>query len=102
MTVQGLAYLHHDCSPQILHRDVKSSNILLDLDYEAHVADFGIAKTLSTAYSNYMSNVAGSRGYIAPGKQINFQMYLLRGGGGKKKKEKKTPCISLLFPIDQC
>lgn len=63
---QGLAYLHHDCSPQILHRDVKSSNILLDLDYEAHVADFGIAKTLSTAYSNYMSNVAGSRGYIAP------------------------------------
>jgi serine/threonine protein kinase len=63
---QGLAYLHHDCLPQILHRDVKSSNILLDLDYEAHVADFGIAKTLSTTYSNYMSNVAGSRGYIAP------------------------------------
>jgi serine/threonine protein kinase len=81
---------------------VKSSNILLDLDYEAHVADFGIAKTLSTAYSNYMSNVAGSRGYIAPGKQIHFQMYLLRGGGGRKEKKKKTPCISLLFPIDQC
>ncbi|KAJ0785431.1 putative transferase, protein kinase RLK-Pelle-LRR-XI-1 family [Helianthus annuus] len=41
---KGLCYLHHDCSPMILHRDVKSNNILLDSDYEAHVADFGLAK----------------------------------------------------------
>ncbi|GJS70195.1 LRR receptor-like serine/threonine-protein kinase ERECTA [Tanacetum coccineum] len=43
---QGLAYLHHDCSLRIIHRDVKSSNILLDKDFEAHLTDFGIAKSL--------------------------------------------------------
>jgi serine/threonine protein kinase len=43
---QGLAYLHHECSPRIIHRDVKSKNILLDKEYEAHLTDFGIAKSL--------------------------------------------------------
>ncbi|KAK6151110.1 LOW QUALITY PROTEIN: hypothetical protein DH2020_016042 [Rehmannia glutinosa] len=43
---KGLCYLHHDCSPLILHRDVKSNNILLDSGFEAHVADFGLAKFL--------------------------------------------------------
>ncbi|KAJ4957441.1 hypothetical protein NE237_024552 [Protea cynaroides] len=42
---QGLAYLHHDCSLLIIHQDVKSSNILLDMDFEAHLTDFGIART---------------------------------------------------------
>ncbi|GKA52169.1 LRR receptor-like serine/threonine-protein kinase ERECTA [Tanacetum coccineum] len=46
---QGLAYLHHDCSPRIIHRDVKSSNILLDKDFEAHLTYFGIAKSLCTS-----------------------------------------------------
>ncbi|KAE8720513.1 LRR receptor-like serine/threonine-protein kinase ERECTA [Hibiscus syriacus] len=43
---QGLAYLHHDCNPRIIHRDVKSSNILLDENFEAHLSDFGIAKCM--------------------------------------------------------
>lgn len=60
----GLRYLHHDCSPLIVHRDVKSNNILLDSKYEAHVADFGLAKALD--YPESMSSVAGSYGYIAP------------------------------------
>ncbi|KAI5059455.1 hypothetical protein GOP47_0025774 [Adiantum capillus-veneris] len=60
----GLRYLHHDCSPLIVHRDVKSNNILLDSKYEAHVADFGLAKVLD--YPESMSSVAGSYGYIAP------------------------------------
>uniref|UniRef100_A0A2P2JCU4 non-specific serine/threonine protein kinase n=1 Tax=Rhizophora mucronata TaxID=61149 RepID=A0A2P2JCU4_RHIMU len=64
---KGLCYLHHDCSPLIIHRDVKSNNILLDLDFEAHVADFGLAKFLQDpGASECMSSVAGSYGYIAP------------------------------------
>ncbi|KAF6170843.1 hypothetical protein GIB67_015795 [Kingdonia uniflora] len=64
---KGLCYLHHDCSPLIIHRDVKSNNILLDSDFEAHVADFGLAKFLTDAgASEGMSSIAGSYGYIAP------------------------------------
>ncbi|KAL5989904.1 hypothetical protein ACLOJK_010799 [Asimina triloba] len=64
---KGLCYLHHDCSPLILHRDVKSNNILLDSNFEAHVADFGLAKFLQdNGTSECMSAVAGSYGYIAP------------------------------------
>jgi hypothetical protein len=65
---KGLSYLHHDCSPLIIHRDVKSNNILLDSEFEAHVADFGLAKFLQDAgASECMSSIAGSYGYIAPG-----------------------------------
>ncbi|MCO5596079.1 hypothetical protein L7F22_050137 [Adiantum nelumboides] len=61
---QGLCYLHHDCFPQVVHRDVKSNNILLDCNLEARVADFGVAKLVETNES--MSMIAGSYGYIAP------------------------------------
>ncbi|CAN6912687.1 unnamed protein product, partial [Brassica oleracea] len=61
---QGICYLHHDCDPVIVHRDLKPSNILLDGDFEARVADFGVAKLIQTDES--MSVVAGSYGYIAP------------------------------------
>ncbi|TKY70701.1 LRR receptor serine/threonine-protein kinase HSL2 [Spatholobus suberectus] len=64
---QGLAYLHHDCVPAIVHRDVKSNNILLDREFVPRVADFGLAKTLQReATQGAMSRVAGSYGYIAP------------------------------------
>ncbi|CAL1402607.1 unnamed protein product [Linum trigynum] len=64
---KGLCYLHHDCSPLILHRDVKSNNILLNSEFEAHVADFGLAKFLQdSGTSECMSAIAGSYGYIAP------------------------------------
>lgn len=66
---KGLCYLHHDCSPLIIHRDVKSNNILLSGEFEAHVADFGLAKFLQDngGTSECMSAIAGSYGYIAPG-----------------------------------
>ncbi|XP_010520784.1 PREDICTED: leucine-rich repeat receptor-like serine/threonine-protein kinase BAM1 isoform X2 [Tarenaya hassleriana] len=64
---KGLCYLHHDCSPLIVHRDVKSNNILLNSTFEAHVADFGLAKFLTDGgASQCMSAIAGSYGYIAP------------------------------------
>lgn len=65
---KGLCYLHHDCSPLIVHRDVKSNNILLNSSFEAHVADFGLAKFLvdGGGTSECMSAIAGSYGYIAP------------------------------------
>ncbi|KAK1620312.1 hypothetical protein QYE76_025829 [Lolium multiflorum] len=63
---QGLAYLHHDCSPRIIHRDVKSKNILLDKDYVAHLADFGIAKSLCISKTHTSTYVMGTIGYIDP------------------------------------
>ncbi|XP_077249728.1 leucine-rich receptor-like protein kinase family protein [Tasmannia lanceolata] len=64
---KGIAYLHHDCSPSVIHRDIKSTNILLDEDYEAKIADFGIAKTLEQSSGGSDSSCfAGTHGYIAP------------------------------------
>ncbi|KAH7663779.1 Non-specific serine/threonine protein kinase protein [Dioscorea alata] len=60
---KGLMYLHHDCSPAIIHRDIKSSNILLDENYEAKISDFGIAKV---AENSDLTSFAGTHGYIAP------------------------------------
>ncbi|XP_058785279.1 receptor protein-tyrosine kinase CEPR1 [Vicia villosa] len=65
---QGLAYLHHDLVFPIIHRDIKSTNILLDEDYHPKVADFGIAKVLQArgGKDSTTTVIAGTYGYLAP------------------------------------
>ena len=63
----ALSYMHHDCSLPIIHRDISSKNVLLDLKCVAHISDFGTARLLKPDSSNWTS-LAGTMEYMAPGK----------------------------------
>lgn len=63
---RGLLYLHEQCDPKIIHRDVKAANILLDDCCEAVVGDFGLAKLLDHQDSHVTTAVRGTVGHIAP------------------------------------
>ncbi|KAI4367160.1 hypothetical protein MLD38_022928 [Melastoma candidum] len=65
---RGLEYLHHGCARPIIHRDVKSSNILLDEHWKPRIADFGLAKIMQTCNSavDWTRVIVGTHGYIAP------------------------------------
>ncbi|MQM09159.1 hypothetical protein Taro_042028 [Colocasia esculenta] len=65
-TAKGLAYLHEGLEPKVVHRDVKSSNILLDRQWNSKVSDFGLAKLLCSETSYVTTRVMGTFGYVAP------------------------------------
>ncbi|KAL3632262.1 hypothetical protein CASFOL_025246 [Castilleja foliolosa] len=65
-TAKALAYLHEAIEPKVIHRDIKSSNILIDDEFNAKVSDFGLAKLLESGESHITTRVMGTFGYVAP------------------------------------
>ncbi|KAF8030283.1 hypothetical protein BT93_E2663 [Corymbia citriodora subsp. variegata] len=61
----ALCYMHNDCKPPVIHRDISSQNILLNMEYKAFLSDFGISRILKSDSSNWTA-VAGTCGYVAP------------------------------------
>ncbi|GAB2269599.1 hypothetical protein Dimus_004524 [Dionaea muscipula] len=65
-TAKGLTYLHEGLEPKVVHRDIKSSNILLDKQWNPKLSDFGLAKLLGSERNYVTTRVMGTFGYVAP------------------------------------
>ncbi|CAO2814724.1 unnamed protein product [Amaranthus hypochondriacus] len=109
-TAQGLEYLHNGCRPSVVHRDVKTHNILLNKTLEAKVADFGLSKIFPENNSHVLTRVIGTPGYLDPEYYITEQLHeksdvysygvvlleLITGKAAVLKHRDRTSALSLV------
>uniref|UniRef100_A0ACD5VVY8 Uncharacterized protein n=1 Tax=Avena sativa TaxID=4498 RepID=A0ACD5VVY8_AVESA len=73
-SAQGLEYLHESCTPSIVHRDVKTPNILLDKNLVGIISDFGLSRAFNDAHTHISTVAAGTLGYLDPEYHSTFQV----------------------------
>ncbi|PKA47955.1 putative receptor-like protein kinase [Apostasia shenzhenica] len=105
---KALAYLHYGIKPAIYHRDIKATNILLDGEMRARVADFGLARQSREGQSQLTTRVAGTHGYLAPEYALygqlteksdvySFGVVMLETMSGRRALDMSSPCGFVLI-----
>ena len=107
---RGISYLHHECRSNIIHCDIKPENILLAGDFTPKVSDFGLAKLMGKDVSRVITQIRGTRGYLAPEWLTNstltskvdvysFGMTLLELIGGRRTVDLSLPAEKWFYAV---